>query len=578
MPILTTKSSPTQSSVEKGKDNSDSGLQSLPSHVIAITAKRDFLSKTEEISALPNISQYQLKSAEVGAHLRNLPPSTHRQVLSVPRPTNVLNNDKHNPSQSSSVPEASGFYANQSHQPTIQPPAGSDDNKKIQQRIQAVEAHQGISPTSYQRSPHRQQEQVINPPLTSQNPLSMFPPLTVSTPSVTSFHTVAIESNQDSKPYSKKSYPLSKKRKDPGTHIKAPNVPTTNVATAINANDGTAVKPPLPLTEKKLRRLERNRLSARECRRRKREAAETMLHEINILEAENVQLRLQLQIGYEAECSVNDEQQKLTLEIDTLLKSGEASEADIHNTLEEFKEKYADYGQSRRSSIEFHLRNIARLLMPTQTTSVVMHAFNNSSTAAASVFSAMPSTTITTTNEDSTTSLPTNHVKSTNEPFKSNDINESSCTTTNPIEASTDEDCNEKSSVEIVKPISTSVSEGESNYGEQAQALQEPAFDPRKLFSFLVKYLQVTPEQAIALKDSRFVAQEMDSCLDEAFKVLSQLRERLTKTGDDLDKEFNNVRSILSPTQAAKFLVWVANNAACMHMLNELWDRVYPSS
>jgi hypothetical protein len=52
----------------------------------------------------------------------------------------------------------------------------------------------------------------------------------------------------------------------------------------------------------------------------------------------------------------------------------------------------------------------------------------------------------------------------------------------------------------------------------------------------------------------------------------------LAETGEDLEAEFANVRSILTPTQAARFLVWVANNAACVHMLNELWDRVYPST
>ena len=51
----------------------------------------------------------------------------------------------------------------------------------------------------------------------------------------------------------------------------------------------------------------------------------------------------------------------------------------------------------------------------------------------------------------------------------------------------------------------------------------------------------------------------------------------MTQTGEDLEAEFDNVRSILTPTQAAKFLVWVANNGAAMHMLNELWERVYPA-
>ena len=51
-----------------------------------------------------------------------------------------------------------------------------------------------------------------------------------------------------------------------------------------------------PLSEKKLRRLEKNRLSARECRRRKREATEHMQRQINLLEGENLRLRLQLQV------------------------------------------------------------------------------------------------------------------------------------------------------------------------------------------------------------------------------------------------------------------------------------------
>jgi hypothetical protein len=42
--------------------------------------------------------------------------------------------------------------------------------------------------------------------------------------------------------------------------------------------------------------LENNRLSARECRRRKREATENMQGQINLLEGENLRLRLQLQV------------------------------------------------------------------------------------------------------------------------------------------------------------------------------------------------------------------------------------------------------------------------------------------
>jgi hypothetical protein len=105
-----------------------------------------------------------------------------------------------------------------------------------------------------------------------------------------------------------------------------------------------------------------------------------------------------------------------------------------------------------------------------------------------------------------------------------------------------------------------------------------PPTDTKALFRHLVNILQVTPEQAVALKDSRFVAQEMDEILKETLSVLEELRSRLTQCGEDLETEFNNIRAILTPSQSAKFLVWVAQNKACMHMLNELWSKVYPSS
>lgn len=266
--------------------------------------------------------------------------------------------------------------------------------------------------------------------------------------------------------------------------------------------------------EKKLRRLEKNRLSARECRRRKREATENVEQQIRQLEAENLRLKLQLQIGDEAEEKDLKAQTKLiTEDIDQLLKSN-APESEIHAALDSFKEKHAEYGRDRRSSIEFHLKHIQRLLMPTQTTSVVMTAIQGG------------------------------HQPGGNTPSKE---------TTGLASAN--------SAPLVESPASILSSEdGRSN------------MDPKALFQLLVNHLRVTPAQAAALKDSRFVAQELDECLDQALVVLGELRARLAKTGEDLEAEFANIRNILTPTQAAKFLVWVTNNKATVHMLNELWE------
>jgi hypothetical protein len=72
----------------------------------------------------------------------------------------------------------------------------------------------------------------------------------------------------------------------------------TEAATGTKRPLMTQTKSGEQLSEKKLRRLEKNRLSARECRRRKRDATEDMEREINVLEGENLRLRLQLQVSY----------------------------------------------------------------------------------------------------------------------------------------------------------------------------------------------------------------------------------------------------------------------------------------
>lgn len=230
------------------------------------------------------------------------------------------------------------------------------------------------------------------------------------------------------------------------------------------------------------------------------------------------------------------EQEKVTEDIEALLNSG-ASEAAIYATIEEFKEKFADYGRDRRSAIDFHLRNIERLLMPTQTTSLAMRALQGGSLA----------------------------LDTQGAPDDANASDAATAQTTVVVAA-------DPSAKQAPAPASkdSSIITGDG--------APDPNLEPKALFKYLVTHLGVTPEQAAALKDSRFVAQEMDGILVKALAVLEELRARLAQCGEDLETEFNNIRSILTPTQAAKFLIWVANNNACMHMLNELWSRVYPEN
>lgn len=35
------------------------------------------------------------------------------------------------------------------------------------------------------------------------------------------------------------------------------------------------------------------------------------------------------------------------------------------------------------------------------------------------------------------------------------------------------------------------------------------------------------------------------------------------------------LQRILTPSQSAKFVVWVSKNRACVHMLEQLWDKLH---
>jgi len=463
------------------------------------------------------------------------------------------------------------------------------------------------------------------------------------------------------------------------------------------------------LSEKKIRRLEKNRLSARNCRRKKKEVTQTLQKEINILEGENLRLRLQLKIGAEAEQSSRQEQERVTEILDALLKSG-ASDTEIYANIEEFKEKFADYGRDCRSAIEFHLRNVKRLLMPTTTTNVAMRALrwgvdvdvdvdvdvgvdvndvdvdvdvgvndgdesaegdgdsdsdgdeDNTTAgdgskledeeasgnsvggvesvandeAAASMARTIsnlkegmkvgfvgsqtstirPSSIITgavevcpeiidhqqsesVANSKAAASM-AQTISNLKEGMKVGMVG-SQVSPTHPSSIITGEVYPEapeqqqpqgSCEISIVKIEDTDPGNGAtadassykqpplptpSTISHPMLALSDTAaLEPKALFQYLVNYLEVTPAQATALKDSRHVSQELDAALATALSMLEELQERLTRCGEDLDEEFSTIRSILSPRQAAKFLVWVANNEACMHMLNELWSKVYP--
>lgn len=236
--------------------------------------------------------------------------------------------------------------------------------------------------------------------------------------------------------------------------------------------------------------------------------------------------------------------------------------------------------------MEFHLRQVERLLMPTTTTSVAMRALHggadvgavggDEATLAPTSF-LRPAVegggaTEAQKSDEAELKMPASRATATEaESRKPKDIGST-------VGESTTTGAEGTSMAEVPSVADTDLSSVEGNSPSQTASSDPPSLEPKSMFHYLVKYLEVTPEQAKALKDSRLIAQELDSALTESLSVLEELRLRLTQAGEDLEAEMDSVRAILTPTQAAKFLVWVSNNSACMHMLNELWNQSMPET
>lgn len=93
--------------------------------------------------------------------------------------------------------------------------------------------------------------------------------------------------------------------------------------------------------------------------------------QLTLLEAENLQLRLKLQVGHDSTNNNDEKSNYISTKLEAMIKEG-ASDLDIQRAIAEYQERYSDYGRDRRSAIDFHVAQLRRCLQPTQTTRAIL--------------------------------------------------------------------------------------------------------------------------------------------------------------------------------------------------------------
>lgn len=283
------------------------------------------------------------------------------------------------------------------------------------------------------------------------------------------------------------------------------------------------------MLEKRKRRLEKNRQSARDCRRRKKEHMADLQRRISQLEARNLELRLRLKVGKESESKIREEQMK---KIDEMVKNL-SSEKELSRLIEEYKEKFADYGRDRQSALQWHIGEIKKLLLPTTTTQFVLWILSQEDN-----FYHSPQSTM--------VFGPPAH----------------------PVGAPGGGGGMRGGPGDLSPPKEVFAS-------PQADIPLPPRPEFWQVFNRMVGLNGVQFDE---LRSRRDLVASMQQEVDSDLESVDQLQILLATKNETLQSEIQSITALLTPTQIAKFIVWIEQNPAVVHLLNQLWDLTSASS
>ncbi|CAN0357602.1 unnamed protein product, partial [Laminaria digitata] len=88
------------------------------------------------------------------------------------------------------------------------------------------------------------------------------------------------------------------------------------------------------------------------------------------------------------------------------------------------------------------------------------------------------------------------------------------------------------------------------------------------MWTSLVAVLEATEEQQTAMRKQSGAIADLAKELEGTTEIMDRLKVLLIDRNQTLEGEMAEI-------QTAKFVLWVSKNKACVHMLNQLWDKLH---
>lgn len=95
--------------------------------------------------------------------------------------------------------------------------------------------------------------------------------------------------------------------------------------------------------------------------------------------------------------------------------------------------------------------------------------------------------------------------------------------------------------------------------------------DGSSIWNTLIAELKIDDKQKAEFLNQKSKLGKQNIGIKQIIKKLRGLEDEIITCMDKRKEQYNEITNVFTPTQQAKFLHWVENNQACVHLLDNLW-------